>query len=50
MLGLDKSKKINLKFQTSTKNKRIRDLPQDFNALKTTVEALISDERTLQPS
>ncbi len=37
-------KKLSLKFQTLTKTKRIRDVPANFQALKSIVEALLKDE------
>ena len=40
-------KKINLKLQSLTKTKRIREVPENFEALKQLVEALIKDERDL---
>jgi len=42
-------KKVNFKIQTSIKTKRIRDLPDNYNALKSIVEAMLIDERP-QPS
>lgn len=38
--------RINLKIQSVTKTKRLRDLPTSFEALKQTVEALVKDERS----
>lgn len=35
--------KIQLKIQSLTKTKRIRDVPENFEALKTTVEAIVRD-------
>lgn len=40
-------RKINLKLKCATKNKRIREFPESFEALKATVEAFIKDEREL---
>lgn len=39
------NKKLNLKFQSLTKTKRIRDVPENFEALKKIVEALVKDEQ-----
>lgn len=36
---------INIKIQSLTKTKRIREVPESFEALKKTVEAQIKDER-----
>src|SRR5258707_998149 len=38
-------KKLNLKFQTSEKTKRVRDVPPTFQALKQTVEALLKEQK-----
>lgn len=38
-------RKINLKFQSLDKTKRVRDVPENFDALKKQVEALIKDEK-----
>lgn len=45
LLQANASNRINLKIQSQTKTKRLREMPANFQELKTTVEALIKDER-----
>ena len=38
------SRKLNLKFQSLTKTKRIRDIPENFESLKAVVQSIVKDE------
>ena len=45
MSALSLKRKINVKFQSLDKTKRVRDVPENFDALKKQVEALIRDDK-----
>ena len=45
----NRTRKLNLKFQSATKTKRITGIPENFSALNSKVEAMIKNERDFLP-